>query len=156
VNVLIVCTGNVSRSFLAENLLRAELARRKATGVSVSSAGLSALNGSPADPRMVEFLSAMRIAAAPHRSRRMNREDADWADLILAMEKGHAKSIAHLYPEAGGKVELLGKHIPGEKGALEIEDPFGGTRHEYSVAQFRIFLAVQNLARKLASEVAGC
>ena len=82
----------------------------------------------------------------------MSGEDAEWADLILAMEKVHVRAIGQLYPGARGKVRLLGKHIPSEKGTQEIQDPFGGSREDYSAAQFKIFLAVQNLAIELTGE----
>ena len=41
-NILFVCSGNISRSFLAQRLLENELASMAVEGVTVASAGLHA------------------------------------------------------------------------------------------------------------------
>ena len=92
-NILFVCSGNISRSFLAEVLLKKELRSLGLDGIGVSSAGLSAYPGNPPDPQMVEYLAEAGIAYEPHEARGVTGQDVDWADRILVMEKDHARAI---------------------------------------------------------------
>jgi protein-tyrosine phosphatase len=90
-NILFVCSGNVSRSFLAEALLKSELKALKVDDVSVSSAGLYAYPGSPPDPQMTAYLSSMGISFDPHEARQVSQKESGWADLILVMERRQQK-----------------------------------------------------------------
>lgn len=146
-NVLLVCSGNVSRSFLAEVLLKRELQSLGKPDVGVASAGLYAYPGTPADPRMVEYLAEAGIAYEPHEARGMTREDAGWADRIVVMEKDHARSVGLIWPEAEAKVELLSRYFSGDWTEDDVMDPYGKSPYHYRVVQSQISLGVQNLAR---------
>ncbi len=148
-NILFVCDGNVSRSFLAERLLKNEIGHPNKDEFSILSAGLSAFPGSPPDPQMVSYLTKLGISAAGHKSRQITEEDVDWADLILVMEKYHIARIQNLWPEAKTKVELLSKYISGGQFADDIPDPFGRSPFHYRLSQSQITLAIRSLAKKL-------
>ena len=147
-NVLFVCSGNVSRSFLAEALLKNELKALKVEGVSVSSAGLYAFPGSPPDPQMTAYLFSMGVSFDPHEARQMSKQELDWADLVLVMERRHAVDLEKLWPEAKLKVQLLGGYVAGGW-EDDILDPFGNSPYHYRLAQSQITLAVQSLAKWL-------
>jgi protein-tyrosine phosphatase len=147
-NVLFVCSGNVSRSFLAEALLRSELKALRVDGIFVSSAGLYAFPGSPPDPQMTAYLSSMGVSFEPHEARQMSKQELDWADLILVMERRQAVDLEKLWPEANLKVQLLGKYVAGGW-EDDILDPFGNSPYHYRLAQSQITLAVQSLAKWL-------
>ena len=151
-NILFVCRGNVSRSFLAEMLLRNEVERIEMKGVSVSSAGLHAHPGSPPDSKMVEYLLGMGVPVVAHEARVMIEEDVDWADLLLVMEREQVDTIHRLWPGAKGKVELLGKYLCAGGDGDDIIDPFGRSPYHYRAAQSQITLAVKSLGKKLASK----
>ena len=151
-NVLFVCTGNVSRSFLAERLLRQELETLKVQDVAVSSAGLFAPAGSPPDPNMVTYLLNLGTAVGRHEARQIRTEDVAWADLILVMEKVQEGMIKRKWPEAKDKVEHLGRYVSMEPAADDIVDPFGQSPYFYRLAQSQITLAVKSLARKLTEK----
>ena len=55
-NILFVCSANISRSFLAEMLLKNEMEKLNMDNTSVTSAGLHASPGNPPDPEMVSYL----------------------------------------------------------------------------------------------------
>jgi protein-tyrosine-phosphatase len=148
-NVLLVCSGNVSRSFLAEVLLKRELQSLGKKEVDVASAGLYAYPGSPPDPQMVDYLAKEGIAYEPHGARGMTREDAAWADRIVVMEKGHARAIELAWPEAAAKVELLSRYFSGDWAEDDVMDPYGKSPYHYRVVQSQISLAVQNFARRI-------
>jgi protein-tyrosine phosphatase len=146
-NILFVCTANVSRSFLAEKLLIHEIGPLK--GVSVSSAGLYAFPGSPPDPVIVAYLQEKGIPEESHPSRQVRTEDIGWADMILVMEKDQAADLEKRWPGAKGKVKLLGSYIAGVLEGDDILDPYGKSPYYYRLAQSQITLAIKALAKTL-------
>jgi protein-tyrosine-phosphatase len=148
-NILFVCTGNVSRSYLAEMLLRHELAIRKVSNVSVSSAGIYAYPGNPPDPVMVDHLEKQGIPVATHESKQVRKEDITWADLILVMEQAHARDLEVRWPESKVKTEFLGRYISEGRDADDIVDPFGKPPYYYRLAQSQIALALRTLIEKV-------
>jgi protein-tyrosine phosphatase len=147
-NILFVCSGNVSRSFLSEALLRSELRSLKVEDVSVRSAGLYAFPGSPPDPQMTAYLSSMGVSFEPHEARQISKQELDWADLILVMERRHEVDLEKLWPESREKVQLLAKYVAGGWDD-DILDPFGNSPYHYRLAQSQITLAVKSLAKWL-------
>jgi len=155
-NILFLCTGNVSRSYLAEALLKNELQCLKhADGFSVFSAGLHAFPGSPPDPNMAAFLREKGIEMKSHGARQVREEDLEWADLILVMEKSHGEIIKQTWPRETKKVKLLGAYVASALGEEEITDPYGRSPYHYRLAQARIALAVKSLAKSLIALAQG-
>lgn len=131
-------------------LLRNETEQLKLDNISISSAGLFAYPGSPPDPKMVEYLSAMGVSIKGHEARQITKDDVDWADLILVMEAEHAAMIERLWPEVKGKVELLGKYVSeGQTVVDDIPDPFGKSSYHYRLAQAQITLAIRGFVKKV-------
>lgn len=99
---------------MAEGLLRALLPLHD-----VYSAGLSTLEGSPADPLAIELMWQSGIDISEHRSRNL----ASWmmreADLVLTMDSAQTQFVVRRYPVASKKVERL-----GEPCGLDIPDPY--------------------------------
>ena len=148
-NILFVCTGNVSRSFMAEMLLGNEIEQLRLDNISISSAGLFAYPGSPPDPKMVEHLLKMGISMKSHEARQITQDDVDWADLILVMEGDHARMIERLWPEVKDKVDLLGKFVSEGQTEDDIFDPFGKSSYHYRLAQAQITLAIRSFVKKV-------
>jgi protein-tyrosine phosphatase len=133
---------------LAEALLKNELKSLKVEDVSVMSAGLYAFPGSPPDPQMTAYLSSMGVSFEPHEARQMSRQELDWADLVLVMERRHEADLEKLWPDAKLKVQRLGKYVAGGW-EDDIPDPFGNSPYHYRLAQSQITLAVKSLAKWL-------
>lgn len=151
-NILFVCTGNISRSFLAESLLKNEIKLKGIAGISVSSAGTAGLSGWPADPRMISYLREQGIEPDEHSARELAEEHVQWADLILVMEDAHVDFITQRWPQVKGRVHKLGKYFSSsENKGEDIIDPYGKTTFHYRVSQSQITLASGNLFKKLAS-----
>jgi len=148
-NILFVCSGNVSRSYLAEMLLRHEVERHGLSNISVSSAGLFAYPGNRPDPQMVAYLEKNGIAAEYHEARQITKGDVDWADLILVMEKGQKEMMEDMWAEARGKVELLGRYSSDGPLLTDIMDPFGMSSYHYRLSQAQITLAIDRLVKKV-------
>ena len=92
--------------------------------VEVTSAGTAGANGMRATTNAVEACSERGIDISNHRSRGLTRHMISSADLVLAMELGHARFAEHMLPAKSSKVFLLG-------GDEEILDPIGGTMQMY-------------------------
>lgn len=148
-NILFVCTGNISRSFLAEKLFKNEVATLKLVNICTQSVGLFAYPGNQPDPVMVDYLSKKKIPVERHEARQITKECVDWADLILVMEKGHLKMIEESWPEVKGKVELLGKLASEGQHKDDVIDPFGKSPYHYRLAQAQITMAIRALVQRL-------
>jgi len=107
-SILVVCTGNVCRSPIAEGFLRAALARRKGPDVpEVTSAGTAGWDGSGAMPESVQAARERGVEIGTHVARRLEAEYASDADLIVAMAAEHRDAIVAWAPETVDRVFTL-------------------------------------------------
>ncbi len=101
--ILTVCTGNICRSPLAEQLLALRLAAEPE--VTVSSAGTHAMLGAPMEPQSQEIARGLGIAEpATHTPRLLTEEILGSSDLILAMARDHRRAIVELNPRVARRV----------------------------------------------------
>ena len=136
--ILVLCTGNICRSPIAEALFVRELSPR---GIRVSSAGLGALEGYPADPMALRVCADIGIDLTPHRARQVKREHLAGADLVFVMEASQRFRIMEAYPFATGKTFLLDQ--------TDIEDPYRLPAEAFLKARDQISQAVQKWVPRL-------
>lgn len=148
-NILFVCTANISRSYLSERLFKNEAERNGAIDLAVSSAGIHAVAGNPPDPKMSEYLENLGVSPDGHVSRQLDDSHIEWADVILVMEKNHYNRIESRWPEAIHKVELLGKYVSGDGSEDDIVDPYGRSPYHYRLSQSQIQMAVDKVVERL-------
>ena len=128
--MVLVCTGNLCRSPMAEAHLRAKLAREGLTDrVRVLSAGTHGIDGYPASDHAVSVLNDMGIDISGHRARSLTQDIIDHADLLLAMTDRHIEFIRRHFRRTEGKLYLLSEMVDED---FDIDDPYGGTRQEYA------------------------
>jgi protein-tyrosine-phosphatase len=128
-SIVFVCTGNVCRSPMAAGFFYDKLLREKADGrVRVRSAGTWALEGQPASAYALQVMNEHGLDISQHRGHNLVQEDVDQADLILVMTRRHADIVARDMQSVPDKVFLLSE-MAGQ--AQDIEDPYGGSLHEY-------------------------
>ena len=107
-SILVVCTGNVCRSPIAEGLLRAGLSSRLGRDApTVSSVGTMGWSGSGADPNSVEAAAERGVDISGHRARELTDRHVASATLILAMSREHARAVVAREPEAGSRTFTL-------------------------------------------------
>lgn len=95
-SVLLVCTGNLCRSPMAEVMLRSALGDAP---VDVESAGLRT-EGLPSPQHAIDAMAARGLDLAGHRSRLVTVELVSSADLVLGMEPRHVRETVVLADES--------------------------------------------------------
>lgn len=149
-NILFVCTANISRSFLAEKILENKIEQRQLNNISVSSAGVFAFPGNAPDSKMVEFLKNSNIPHNDHQSKLLDDDLMAWADMILVMEKKHRDHILSQWPDSTEKVHLMGKFVSPDQPETDIDDPYGLSSYYYRSAQSQILLGIDTLIQYLS------
>jgi protein-tyrosine phosphatase len=135
-SILFVCTANICRSPTAAGVFRKLLTRQGKDGAfEVDAAGTHDYHiGKPPFPTAVEVSKQRGYDITQHVARRIKPDDFDRFDLILAMDKGHLKSLKAIAPtRCKQKIELLleyGDRFHGE----EVPDPYGGEVEDFEVA----------------------
>jgi protein-tyrosine phosphatase len=176
---LVVCTGNIARSPMAEALLRARLEERHA-GARVHSAGTLAWDGPATDPA-IRTLAARGLDLSQHRSRPVTDALVADADLILAMTRSHVWGIHAFDGDAADRTFLvaelprlgtrIGPRRPDEtvrawaaraaaeregtvpgRGDEEIADPYGEPASVYEATAARLDHATRVTAELLVPE----
>jgi protein-tyrosine phosphatase len=94
----------------------------------ISSAGIKALVGQDVDKSAARLLEANGYKTAKHAARKLDGQLIAEADLVLVMENDHQNIIMKQYPQASGKILLLGKW----QGNMDIHDPYRRSDEVYN------------------------
>ncbi len=141
-NILVVCTGNICRSPMAEGIFRALL--KKIPGASVSSAGTHAQTGNPATEFAVIAAGENGIDISGHRARMIGEEAIRASGIILCMEPYHVEQILEIDVSADSKTLNLAEFSGALKGRNKISDPYGCSLREYRECFKDIDICIRN------------
>lgn len=99
--ILLVCTGNICRSALAERLGRAyldELLGASAAEIRLVSAGTRAVVGSEMHPHSALVLGGFGAEAGDFRAQQLSEALPAQADLVLTMTRSHRRDVLAVAP----------------------------------------------------------
>ena len=97
--ILIVCTGNICRSPLGEQLLRENL-RSAGIDAVVTSAGTHAMTGSAMTPEAAALSTQYGASNTQHVARQLTEKLIADADLVLTATRDHRRDVVTLLPKA--------------------------------------------------------
>lgn len=157
VRVLMVCSGNICRSPTAEAVLRDKLARAGLSGrVEVDSAGTHGFHvKEPPDPRAQSHARKRGYELSALRARRVQGEDFDRFDRILAMDEGHLRWLRETAPAGSrARIGLLMAHAVRHRARTEVPDPYYGAARDFELVLDLVEDACDGLVAELAAEKA--
>jgi len=109
--LLVVCTANICRSpMLAAMATR--LAQIRDLPLTVSSAGFM-FDNEPASPTVREVMAERDFDLGDHRSRIVSPVIVEKSDLVLTMERGHARELVLANPTATAKIHTAAGFAAG-------------------------------------------
>ena len=120
--ILFVCTGNSCRSPMAAALFD-KMAKKNNSNFLVDNCGTATLVGMSASKNAIDIMRREDIDISAHKSKPINKDFVDWADLILTMEERHREKILQQWPASSAKVFLLTEFA--KEGERDIVDPIG-------------------------------
>lgn len=118
--------------------------------MTVGSAGLSALEGLPADGDAQRLASELGLDISAHRGRQFTPALAMAADLILVMNEKQKTECENKAPRTRGRVFLLGHWRPQDQ--REIPDPFRRGPQAFRRALDQIKLSVGDWLSRVNAE----
>lgn len=139
--ILIICVGNICRSPMAEGLMKASL-----PGWAISSAGMGALVGQPAEPVAIGLMRERGIDISGHRARQLDMDMMYGSDLILVMEKSHQIDLERQFPFILGKTFLMCESMKAD-----VTDPYMQGREAFINALGLIAQGADAWSRRILS-----
>ena len=152
-DILMVCTGNICRSPMAEGLLRHLLPTELKHHVRVSSAGTYAMHGNRAAPHAEAVMARSGIDISDHRARMVSPDLVRRADLSLAMAQEHLRTLRGMLLFGKSNVKLLTAFSTDpDQRDRDVEDPYGGPMEMYQASLKVIQPAVEGLVEWLLAQ----
>lgn len=143
-NLLMICTGNICRSPIAEGFATV-LGLEYGCQIQSKSASTLGLLNRPADPKSVKVCKEIGIDISQHKSQPITQELVDWADYILVMERKHAQHVRMGYENVDDKVLELGSF----GGLTSIKDPIGGWTYRFRSCRKEIERSLRNFIQQM-------
>jgi protein-tyrosine-phosphatase len=149
-HILIVCTGNICRSPMAQGLLAHALSAQPEPlrNLKVISAGVAARTGEPISENSVTALKKVGIDISHLQSTGLNQQMLDNALVVFGMTESHRAIIRQRARPAPDRLHLFREFLPAPA-AHEIGDPYGGPLKLYEAARDEMVEAIPSIIEHL-------
>lgn len=140
--IMFVCTGNTTRSAMAEAIFR-----NMDADAEVCSSGIMAESGKRSSKIAVEVCKSHGIDISAHRATYFKDSDIEDMDLVLTFERFHSEKIKIYYPNLDVCTirEFIGEY------PSDINDPVGGEYKVYDACFLEIDRALKKVKSRLFS-----
>ena len=153
--VLLVCMGNICRSPTAEGVLRKHIKINNLVDfVEVDSAGTHGYHvGEAPDSRTQRAASIRGYNLSQLRARKVARQDLDYFDLILAMDKSNLDNLRRMAtPEQQERIKLFMQYAENFEDD-EVPDPYYGLGHGFDLVLDMVEDASQGLIGEIKQKL---
>lgn len=153
--VLLVCMGNICRSPTAEVVLRVFIKNNNLGSiVEVDSAGTHGYHvGEAPDGRTQRAAAVRGYNLSQVRARKVARQDLDYFDLILAMDKSNLDNLQRMAsPGQREKLKLFMEYSKNYDDD-EVPDPYYGLGHGFDLVLDMVEDASKGLVEKLKDKL---
>lgn len=126
VSVLFVCTGNICRSPTAEAIFRDRVIKQGLDATYDSAGTFGYHIGSSPDHRAIDVANDHGIDMSDLRARKITEEDFEAFDVIVALDKGHERTMRRMVSEKyHDKIKLFLDYHDDYNG-VDVSDPYYG------------------------------
>ena len=149
--IMIICTGNICRSAMAEAMLKKIIEQEKISNVEVCSSGIYAETGDVSTIDAIETMQEYNINLKEHRATNTKESPIQTMDLILCATLSHKILVVQDYPELKEKVYTI-KEYAGfvkEGKGYDIADPWGCSIATYRKCATEIENCLKEIVKKL-------
>ncbi len=148
--VTFVCTGNICRSPMAEQLLKTALDKDAELrgAFCVCSAGTGAYDGGSASRHSVDALAERGLALHEHKSQKITQALMEASVAVFCMTEGHRRDLQLAFPNCKTPI-LLMRELMASGTHPEIGDPFGAGFTTYSACRDAIEQAIPSIVQFL-------
>ena len=151
--IVVVCTGNICRSPMAEGLLAHALNAEEGPlkDYKVISAGVAARDGDPPSANSVTAMKKVSLDISSHQSQPITAEMVGEANAIFVMTETHRAVIQATFEPYPKHVYLIREFMPQEANK-QIADPYGGPLPLYETCRDEIVESIPSVLKFLREQ----
>lgn len=150
--VLMVCTGNICRSPMAEGILNHLIKQRGLTEWLIDSAGTHNYHiGETPDIRAISTLHSYGIDISTQRARKINISDINFFDLILVATDAHLHFI-NTFCQSIDKNHIKIEKMLATHPSLsneDLQDPYYGENEDFIITYKTLYTALNSRLERL-------